>query len=293
MNMNDLAGWLMWLMFSLNKSQPTTAIDEAITLMAVGDVMLSRSVLEQMEKRKDFTWPFVSTAEKLKNTDITVGNLETPINKTCPPMINRMVFCAPQKVIEGLNYAGFDLMSLENNHTLNTGVHGKRETKELLKHTGITGVESGEVEIMTIKGIKIGFMALDEVSKRLNNELIREEVASAAAKVDVLVGMIHWGVEYTHEPGYRQKELGHLMVDSGMKVVIGSHPHWTQSVEEYNGGLIFYSLGNFVFDQMWSDATRLGEIAEIRYTRYELGKNTLEYNLIPVKIYEYGQPRLE
>jgi poly-gamma-glutamate synthesis protein (capsule biosynthesis protein) len=268
---------------------PTSA---TITLMAVGDVMLSRSVLEQVEKRKSFTWPFEATAERLREVDLTIGNLETPLAPACPPMTNRMVFCAPQKTVEGLTYAGFDLVSLENNHATNTGIRGREVTEGILQTVGIAGVRDGEVEIKTIKGVRLGFMGMDALSRPFNSELVTQ-VASAAATVDVLVGIAHWGTEYTHEPLPHQKEWGHKLVDAGVKVIIGSHPHWTQPVEEYHGGLIFYSLGNFVFDQMWSEETRLGEAAEIKFQIVDGRVKDITYGLLPVKIYDYGQPRWE
>jgi poly-gamma-glutamate synthesis protein (capsule biosynthesis protein) len=115
--------------------------------------------------------------------------------------------------------------------------------------------------------------------------------ASASGEVEVLVAMMHWGVEYVSEPSDRQVTLGRALIDAGVDVVVGAHPHWVQPVEEYQGKLIFYSLGNFVFDQMWSEETRLGEVADVEFRFEEGALVEMDYELLPVRIYEYGQPR--
>jgi poly-gamma-glutamate synthesis protein (capsule biosynthesis protein) len=92
-------------------------------------------------------------------------------------------------------------------------------------------------------------------------------------------------VEYTNYPTARQKDFAHLAIDSGADLVIGNHPHWIQPVEIYQGKLIMYAHGNFIFDQMWSEQTRLGVVG--RYTFYEGRLVDAEY--LPIKIYDYGQ----
>ncbi len=98
---------------------------------------------------------------------------------------------------------------------------------------------------------------------------------------------MHWGAEYKKEPALSQKELAHQIIDSGAKIIIGHHPHVTQPTEEYKNGLIFYSLGNFVFDQPWSEETKKGNIAKIIFE----GKNIKSFEEIPVYI-ESSQPQL-
>lgn len=278
------------MMTSVSVPTPTPT-PKIITLMAVGDIMLSRSVDEQMKQRQDWTWPFASTAGMLRKADITMGNLETPMLAKCPVMTNRMIFCAENKSLAGLNLAGFDALSLANNHIFNQGKGGLAETERLVERAGIRGVREGELEIMEKEGVKFGILTYDDVSKSLNSEGLKTEIASAAAQVQELVGMVHWGIEYVDKPTPRQIDLAHLMVDAGMKVILGSHPHWTQTVETYNDGLIFYSLGNFVFDQMWSEETRRGYAADLRFKIQDLRITSVDYELLPVKIFEYGQPR--
>ena len=270
---------------------PTPEVCE-IKLAAVGDVMLGRTVQEQMLKKQDWAWPFAQTADRLKAADLTVGNLEAALIPGCYQKENRFILCAKPEARAGLVSAGFDVLSLANNHTLNWGQTGYDESVRLLKEVGIETIDKERIAIKEICGVGVGILGLDDVSAPLRLDEVRVQVASVAAQVQVPVVLIHWGSEYQAEPGVRQKELGHMLVDMGVKVVVGVHPHWTQPVEEYNGGLIFYSLGNFVFDQMWSEATRLGEIADVRLQITDDRLTAVDYELIPVKIYEFGQPRV-
>ena len=104
-----------------------------------------------------------------------------------------------------------------------------------------------------------------------------------------MIVSIHWGVEYEQSPTERQEMFAHLAVDSGASVVLGHHPHVVQPVEEYKDGYVFYSLGNFVFDQMWSEETRNGLIARIFFEGGQIKK----VETIKVTIYEFHQPRPE
>ena len=115
-----------------------------------------------------------------------------------------------------------------------------------------------------------------------------------AGQVDVLLGMMHWGYEYRPNYSLRQQYVGHALIDAGMDVVFGAHPHWVQPYEEYNDRLIFYSLGNFVFDQMWSDQTRAGQLVRLKLVVHpNPGELEIGYEVIPVTIYDFGQPQFD
>jgi len=108
------------------------------------------------------------------------------------------------------------------------------------------------------------------------------------SKVDVLIVSLHWGAEYQKEPNTHQRQLARQAVDAGAKIVLGHHPHVTQPVESYGSGLIFYSLGNFVFDQPWSTETKKGQMTKIIFE----GKDIKSYELIPIYIHDFCQPQL-
>jgi poly-gamma-glutamate synthesis protein (capsule biosynthesis protein) len=119
-------------------------------------------------------------------------------------------------------------------------------------------------------------------------ERVAREVGSLKQEANFVIVAFHWGREYTHDPTDRQVELAHAAVDAGADLVIGSHPHWVQGIELYKGKLITYSLGNFVFDQMWSQETREGVIAKYVFDEDGLAAVTFQ----PVIIEDYSQPRL-
>lgn len=276
----------------IRQQLPTpTPEPKVITMAAVGDVMLGRTVREQMMKKGDWSWPFREVGTRLVRADVTVGNLEAPIVDKCTQHENRMVFCMNPEAIEGLTGSGFDVVTLANNHMLNYGTSGLESTKKYLEGAGILGTYSGELVIKEVGGLKIGFLGYDDVSKPLNLNEVTREIASAAAQTDMTVAMVHWGNEYMASPSARQREVAQAMTNGGVDLILGSHPHWVQNVEKLGETLVFWSLGNFVFDQMWSEETRLGEIAEIRFKMQDARIAQMEYELVPVKIFEYGQPR--
>lgn len=266
----------------LNKSLPTT-------LIAVGDVMLGRFCNVQMLKNKDFKYPFLKTADFISSADITFGNLEAPMVEKCPTTETGMVFCARPESIEGLKHAGFDILSVANNHILNHGQNGLEQTQNLLSKNGIQSSDSNNVTMKQFNNLRFGFLSFDLLTyppPRLAVFGEAGQIFQLSQTVDVLIVSLHWGNEYQKQPSEWQKVLAHRIIESGAKIIIGHHPHVTQPVEEYDNGLIFYSLGNFVFDQPWSEETKKGQIARIVFE----GKEIKSYELFPIYIQNYCQP---
>ncbi len=262
-----------------------------ITLIAVGDVMLGRQVAISSLRRGDLLWPFRETAAILAGADLTIGNLESPLIEGCRLNDSAPVFCGDARAVEGLTYAGFDVLSLANNHSHDMGEDGFAETAAVLIGARIAPVYDGETFVREINGVRVGVMGIDDTDEVLSFSDLTEAAAEAAAGVDVLVGILHWGREYS-PPTSRQQEAARTLIDAGMDVIIGAHPHVVQAIEEYNGAPIFYSLGNFVFDQMWSEATREGYIARLQVKVHDEGI-TVAHEMISVRIYSYGQPQAE
>ncbi|HYE22163.1 MAG TPA: CapA family protein, partial [Verrucomicrobiae bacterium] len=120
-----------------------------------------------------------------------------------------------------------------------------------------------------------------------NEKQMTQDIASLDSKVDFLIVSTHMGTEYKRDPDPRNVELAHKAIDSGADMLIGHHPHWIQTIEEYNGKWIFYSLGNFVFDQMWSQDTKEGLTI---FATFE-DKTLKNIELRPVLIDDYCCPR--
>lgn len=271
----------------------TLSAQKLRTIIATGDIIPARSVNYQVISRNDFRWPYLNTANLVRHADITFVNLETPLIKNCPVTQEGMIFCGDFRNIEGLNFAGVDIASLANNHAGNYRVSGVKETVKLLNDNGIdvTGINGPQVKV--IRGINFAFLGYNDITvpqvgiANTDEEKIKKEITQAKQIADVVVVTFHWGVEYRDQPDDRQIYLGHLSIDAGADLVIGNHPHWIQPVEIYQDKLITYAHGNYIFDQMWSEKTKLGVIG--RYTFFD--NKLIDVQYLPIYIEDYGQAR--
>lgn len=258
---------------------------QSITLIAVGDIMLGRSVNSKMRKLGNLTYPFEKTWEFLKSADLTFGNLESPLVSGCPTTDTGMTFCADPKAIEGLTKSGFDILSLANNHVLNYGQAGLRQTIEILKKENIYPLLQNKEQIVEIKGTKFGFLGFD-LTGTYNQKQILEKIKETKSQIDILIVSFHWGEEYVQKPSQRQINLAHQTVNSGADLILGHHPHVIQPTEEYKGKLIVYSLGNFIFDQPWSEETKKGLVGKFTF----LNKKLIKSEFLEIHIQDFCQP---
>ena len=275
-------------------SSPTPEITTStIRLRAVGDVMMSRSVGLSATKRNNWRWPFEGTTPYLPRVDTYIANLEFPFTDPCELKDHVMTFCAPTDAVEGLTYAGINLVSLANNHINNYGEKGVSDTKATLKKANIVGVPEYEPTTTTVQGKTRGYLSLDDVSRPIDLEKVYPILSDLATQSDAVIVLIHWGNEYQSTPSARQKIIAKALADHGVDIILGSHPHVLQPIETENNTLVVYSLGNFVFDQMWSEPTRISIILDLDLTfdKNQLTKINHESN--PVTIYDFGQPRLD
>ena len=241
-------------------------VDKNTQIILLGDVMLGRTVLTTSEDLNDYVYPFRKIAELTKDADLTVANLESPIVTNCPRFESGFTFCSDPKMVEGLTYSGIDMVNLANNHNQNFGSVGLEETKKYLGSAGIL-YSNRELAVKEINGLKVGLLGFDK-SQQSNPNLTLEEqnlVRDADSKVDILIVSMHWGVEYQEKALQGVVELAKELVNLGADVIHGHHPHWVQNVEYLNGVPVYYSLGNFVFDQMWSEETKKGLMVKLTF----------------------------
>lgn len=257
-----------------------------LVLIFTGDVMLGRSVNTRIQKYTDPTWPFRNISSFLSAGDLTIINLESPFITGCRPTDTGMIFCADPKNVFGLVSAGVDIATLANNHINNQGREGKDETVSILKTNGILPVVSEKTEFNTVKNTKLAILSFSDFPQ-VDEKEVENQISTASKSADLVITTFHWGAEYQRHPTSRQVFLAHLAIDSGADIVVGHHPHWIQTEEIYLGKPIYYSLGNLVFDQMWSEETRLGEILRVTYQDGKLVKK----EVFPIKIFDYGQPK--
>jgi len=270
-----------------NSQQKTGIInlDKETEIILTGDIMLGRSVMATSLSRKNVNYPFEKVAEILKTADITVGNLENPITKDCPISNDGFKFCTSPEMAQGLIFAGIDIVSLANNHTTNYGNDGFIQTKNYLKKENIDFVGDKNLVIKEANGTKFGFIGMDFTVNQpveADYEFIKESKKS----VDVLIVMLHWGVEYTSSPTATQKLMAKKIIGAGADVIDGGHPHWPQDIEYIEGKPVFYSLGNFVFDQSWSEETKRGLVVKLKYQ----GNKLLGVDKMPIYMKNFGQP---
>jgi len=281
---------------------------QEIKMIAVGDIMLSRGVEGRMIAHEDYRYPFLKTADITKNADIVFGNLETSIIVGRRIQDNEMVFKTDPKAVEGLNFAGFNVLSLANNHIMNFGKDGLESTVNILDENNISHIGAGvgkdeiyKSVVKDVQGTKFSFLAFTYNSDQrktgtgdvygvanMDVGKMKEVVQKSSIEADVVVVSMHAGNEYQISPSSFQENFARNAIDAGADLVIGHHPHVVQTVEKYKEGYIIYSLGNFVFDQMWSNETRLGVIAEIIFQ----DKKIKSLKFIPIKSYDYSQPAI-
>ncbi|MFH0819273.1 MAG: CapA family protein [Patescibacteria group bacterium] len=263
--------------FKLPEIEPAS-----VSLIAVGDVMLSRDADTFMKKLGGYDYPYLETASYLQSGDIVFGNLETPITPGRKITTEEMVFRADPENASALKKAGFTIMSLANNHIMNFGMNGFADTKKYLDEADIKYIADSERTDIEIKGMEFAFIAF-AYNFSMNTDKLTWLVEEAKKQVDFVIVSMHAGTEYSATANTQQINFAHTAIDAGADLVLGHHPHVIQPIEKYKDKYIFYSLGNFVFDQMWSEETKKGLMAKINFTTS--GVQDIELQAVYIKDY--------
>jgi gamma-polyglutamate biosynthesis protein CapA len=250
--------------------------DEVIKLLFVGDVMMTRSVEKNVKNlNESFIFPFKNVLGYLRSFDYVISNLEGPIAVSGVKIGSKYSFRMKPRVADALSKANIKIVNLANNHIFDYGKIAFEDTLRNLDKNGIRYFgNSYEPLIIEKYGIKIGFLGFSQFLKHLEvkenkpgiavvNEKLPEIIKKAKEKVDVLFVSFHWGEEYENLANNEQRKLARLAIDSGADLVIGHHPHVIQDIEKYKDKFIFYSLGNFIFDQNFSKETMIGGGVEV------------------------------
>lgn len=287
------------------------ARQDPVCLVAAGDIMLSRGVARESRRHGDLHHPFLRIQKYLKNCDVVFGNLENPVTPGGEITAPEMTLRADPGAETALKDAGFSILSLANNHLPDFGPQGLQDTLQYLDRAGIGHAGAGKTEneayaenLIEVKGMKLAFLAFTDPGlipesylvgvgnpgvAFLDREKVRGAVQDAREKADFVVASIHAGAEYELGPDQIQIQYAHLAIDAGADLVLGHHPHVVQKVEKYKGKYIFYSLGNFIFDQKWSQATREGLMVRMFIT----SKGVEKIEFLPVFINDQDQPQLK
>jgi gamma-polyglutamate biosynthesis protein CapA len=298
------------ILSSLLLSAEARAQEATIELVAVGDILLDRGVARRIG-REGAGRVFADVKGEVAGADVAVGNLENPLASRCRRAAKKITFQARPAHADALAGVGLDLVSLANNHTLDCGRGGLLETLDHLKERGLRWAGAGPTRaaaeapvVLTVKGIKIAFVAFTDVEPlhgrrldvrdgvaRASAPALRRVVAAAREGADAVVVSLHWGVEYASRPSARQRELAQAAVGAGADLVLGHHTHTLQGLEAFTTGrtarraLVAYSLGNFVFDSPPSLGRRVVESVILRCRFGRDGLRSAE--VLPVVLDKY------
>ncbi len=257
----------------------------SIKLIFVGDIMFDRGVKRNVDAHLggDYSKLFRNTPY-LKDADVTFGNLEGPVALGGRNVGSIYSFRMEPQVLNALFDAGFDIVSFANNHVGDYTKEAFDETLERLDSVGIKYVGAGKnyqeaitPSVIEVEGVRFGYLGFTDVGPTwlvakenssgtllANDKNFSEIISNAKSEVDVLVVSFHFGDEYS-PTNKRQETLARSTVDNGADIVVGHHAHVMQSIEEYNGKIILYGLGNFIFDQYFSEHTMRGMVASVLY----------------------------
>jgi poly-gamma-glutamate synthesis protein (capsule biosynthesis protein) len=296
-------------------AMPTPTPEPVTRLLFTGDIIPARCTYAAIEARGgDYTLPFQPLHDILTAADITVGTLDATASDAGTPYgcVETFSLAAPARAVEGLRYAGYDVIAHAANHIKDCGVtpcgdDALLDTIANLRAAGIQPVGSGRdlaqaraPVVIQRNGVYFAFLAYDDIasyyhataeasgSAPLDPDTVAEDIANARKVADVVVVIPHWGVEYTAAPSARQRAFARAAAAAGADLVVGNHPHWVQAHEQVGHTFVAYALGNFVFDQDWSLETQQGALLEVTFA----GTRITATRYTPVRIAGQFQPRL-
>ena len=242
----------------------------------------------------------------IERADLAIANFENPAPNRVRWHTKGTIFSADPALIEGLANAGIDYVSLANNHIRDAGGTGILQTIANIRNHDIEVSGAGKdltaarkPATLEARGVTVAVLAYDAIagyyhatrnkigSAPLSASIVRADVKAArAAGADLVIVFPHWGTEYRSKPFAAQQKLARMIVDSGADMVIGNHAHWAAAMEVYNGKPIWYALGNFVFDQTWSEPTMEGITLELTFR----GADLVQARMRPHIILDRAQP---
>ncbi|MGE5293760.1 MAG: CapA family protein [Solirubrobacterales bacterium] len=268
---------------------------QTLDLIAVGDISLARS---------NGRMPFEHVVRYLRTGDIVFGNLECVLCDPGRSAQKEITFRAPPARVEYLRQAGFTIVNLANNHTLDFGPMGLTQTCSVLREQGIPfiGVGGGNPadghQIVERRGVKVGFLGYGEADackvrgdvfvNSVRRRTILDHLHYLRPRCDVLIVSLHWGLEYVRYPSPDQVELARTLAAEGVNLVLGHHPHVVQGVERVGSSLIVYSLGSFHIRPLRGEGTRESCMLHVRINRRGIDR----YRLIPVQLDDADLPHV-
>ncbi len=271
---------------------PTYQAQEA-DMLAFGDLLLDRYVRTLIERNgpesilagveQYYDQPF------FEGYDLVFANLEGPVTPYRIPTSKSIAFQFSPEHLSILTDHHFNLVSTANNHVVDMGKQGYQDTYRYLDEWGIEsvgdakGLSDKSTYETEIDGVKLGFVGLNHTDFKIDINEASRVIADLKTRNDFVVVSIHWGVEYQHVPQDFQREWARQMVEAGADVILGHHPHVLQGFELIEGKPVFYSLGNFVFDQWFSEETQETVAVHLQFKK-EGDARRIHVGLTPIRM---------
>ena len=271
-----------------------------------GDVSLDPSQIPAF-RTHGYDWAWSGLGGLFGRDDLTMVNLECPATDIEDPEPKAFPFRCDPRALPAARHAGVDVVSQANNHAYDQGPAGLLDSLDAIRAAGLVSVGAGADEAeavraarFEIEGWTVAVVGIDQVLDPLDQvagpnkpgtagghdfRLVLRAVRDAAASSDLVLVMIHWGVELEARPRAYQVRQAHRMVDAGADVIFGAHPHVLQPMETYRGRPIFYSLGNFVWPRI-SETAAATAVAEVIVEP----DGSIQARTIPVEITSNGHP---
>ena len=298
--------------------------DIKVSMSVIGDIMCHNSQYNDAFRNGeyDFSYVFEDIKKYIEPADLAIGNLETTFRGKEKGYSSYPTFNTPENLAQDLKELGIDVVSTANNHSLDTGYLGIESTIDYLDEAGIlhTGTYKSEesqnqIVVKDINGLKFAFLAYtygtngipvpsgkEYCINLIDKELIKSHLDMAKElKSDVICVNMHWGIEYQNEPNDEQEDLANFLFENGADIILGSHPHVLQKMEERDiilpnndtkKGFVIYSLGNFMSGQTKAN-TRNSIILTLDVIKSgETGKLSFE-NINYIPIYTFTSPNFK
>jgi poly-gamma-glutamate synthesis protein (capsule biosynthesis protein) len=258
-----------YLRFAGSVKKGNISNSSTISIQLFGDIMLDRNVAKNMGTQGlDYLFENFYGEDKglYHHADLLIANLEGPLAPARVTTTKSIAFRFDPGLVKQFKQYQFDGFSLANNHSLDMGWKNVDFTEKTLKENGF-GYFGNQIKenrdliwVADISGKedKVAFIGLNNTDHPLDMPKVSEAIKEAKSKARYVIAFMHWGVEYERISKQPQRDLAHVLIDKGVNAVIGAHPHVVEEVEIYKNKPIFYSLGNFVFDQYFSNDTQEG-----------------------------------
>jgi poly-gamma-glutamate synthesis protein (capsule biosynthesis protein) len=283
---------LSWALWQVPGPATAAVTDPQVHIVAMGDIMMGRNVGQTILNRADYNYPLAQVAPALRGADLSIANLEGPMSSTPPSFTsayvhNNLILTSNIRAAPALRAAGLDVLSTANNHSFDAGASALATTRQALTDAGIMAVGSGPSQAVAqapqyreVNGLRIALLARLGIQSNWRQDLIgqpnveqpayvnpasasslaalRSDLQDARAHADLVILIMHWGVEYTVNVQDAQRRVANVAADEGVDLIVGAHPHVAEPVELLGSRptLVTWSLGNAVFDQWFSNEVR-------------------------------------